>query len=208
MPRHKTLFVYSNIYISDIQLVRIMIEHILLIKSIHIVGAVAWFGGMFYLVRIFVYHVEALDKKDPERSILIDQFKIMESRVIRIILRPAMLITWIFGLLMIVAYIQTQGMAWLKVNSWLHTKLLLVFVLSGYSDACVRVMKKLDLEQIPFSSFKMRLFNEVPTLFLLAIVLLAVYRNSLNSLYAFGGILIFGVILYAFAKWYQSSRTT
>ena len=173
----------------------------------HIIGFVAWFGGMFYLVRIFVYHVEAFDKTEPERSILIEQFKVMENRVYKIILGPGMIITWIFGLLMIVAYVQSQGMAWFKVNWWLHAKLLLVFILSGYHGMCGRMIKQLKKEIIPFSSFSMRLFNEVPTIFLLAIVLLAVYRNSLNSLYAFIGILIFGMVIYAFAKWYKRKRT-
>ena len=183
-----------------------MIEYLLLFKSLHIIGAVAWFGGMFYLVRIFVYHVEAFQKPEYERKILIPQFQIMEQRVYKIICNPGMMITWIFGLLMITAYIQSQGIEWFRVNSWLHIKLLLVFILSGYQGYCGSMIKKLSEGQSPLTSYKMRLFNELPTIFLVSIVLIAVYRNTLNSLYAFIGIVIFGILLIGFTKWYQSVR--
>ena len=183
-------------------------QYLLLFKSLHIIGAVAWFAGLFYLVRIFVYHIEARDKPQPERDILINQFKIMESRVYRIICVPALLITWIFGTLIIVAYIDSQGMAWLRVNGWMHAKLSIVILLSGYQHYCKSLMKKLADDHYNLSSFQTRLLNEVPTILLVLIVLLAVYRNALNSWYAFVGILIFGMILYFFTKWYKSMRSS
>ena len=184
-----------------------MIEYLLLFKSIHIVGAVAWFGGLFYLVRIFVYHIEALQFEDPKRGILTDQYKIMEQRVYYIICIPAMLITWIFGSIMIAAYLDVQGLEWLKANAWMHSKLLLVILLSGYQHYTKSLMKKLGSGETSLSSFNMRLLNEVPTIFLLAIVLLAVYRNTLNSIYAFIGIFIFGIILFLGARYYKSIRS-
>lgn len=185
-----------------------MAEYILLFKSIHIIAAVGWFGGLFMLVRIFVYHTEAFDKPQPDRDILIDQYKIIASRVYRIICTPGMLITWIFGCLIIAAYIDSQGMAWFKANSWLHAKLLFVFLLSGYQGSCKKMMKSLADGKRVMTSFKTRLFNEVPTVFLLIIVLLAVYRNFLNSIYALIGVLAFMILLFVLAKWYKSMRTS
>ena len=185
-----------------------MIEYLFLFKSLHIVGAVAWFGGLFYLVRIFVYHVEAFDKSDPDKQILTDQYKLMESRVYRIICTPGMLITWVFGMLMIAAYIDAQGMSWLRSNSWMHSKLLFVIILSGYQGYCAKMMKTLSTGESTLNSFQTRLFNEVPTLLLLIIVLLAVYRNTLNSGLAFVGILIFGIVLVVFTKIYKSTRSS
>lgn len=179
-----------------------MIEYLPLFKALHIIGFVAWFGGMFYLVRIFVYHTEAFDKPQPEQDVLRAQFSVMETKALNIICRPAMLITWVFGSLMIITY----GMDWFKTNHWLHAKLLLVFILSGYSDYCGRIIKKLKIDKTGFSSFQFRLFNEVPTLFLIAIVLIAVFRNNLNYLYAILGIIIAGLVMYAIARIYKNKR--
>ncbi len=183
-----------------------MNDYILLFKSLHIVGAVAWFGGLFYLVRIFVYHVEAFDKVQPDRDILIKQYKLMESRVYRIICVPGLLITWIFGSLIIATYLDTNGTSWLRINGWMHSKLVVVILLSGYQHYCKSLMKQLSEGQKKMNSFQTRLFNEVPTILLVIIVLLAVYRNTLDSGIAFLGIFIFGIALVIFTKWYKSKR--
>jgi len=185
-----------------------MAEYLLLFKSIHIVAAVGWFGGMFMLVRIFVYHTEAFDRSQPDQDILINQYKIIASRVYRIICIPGMVLTWVFGCLMIATYIESQGMAWFKANTWLHAKLLFVVLLSGYQGSCKTMMKRLSDGKKVMTSFKTRLYNEVPTVFLLIIVLLAVYRNFLNSLYALIGVLVFMITLFVLAKWYKSKRTS
>lgn len=185
-----------------------LLEYLLLFKSLHIIGAVAWFAGLFYLVRIFVYHVEAMAKPQPERDILLQQFILMESRVYRIICVPALLITWIFGSLIIAAYLDAQGSSWLRLNGWMHVKITMVILLSGYQHYCKRLMKKLANNEYAHNSFQTRLLNEVPTIFLVLIVLLAVYRNTLNSWYAFVGIVIFGIVLYLGTKWYKSVRTS
>ncbi len=179
-----------------------LLEYILLFKTFHLVGMVGWFGGMFYLVRIFVYHVEAFDKPDHEAKVLIPQYQLMESRVYRIICNPGMIITWIFGLLMLYAY----GMEWFKTNNWMHAKLTLVFLLSGYLGYCKVIIRKLATGERVMSSFKFRLFNEVPSIFLLSIILLAVYQNYLQFGKALIGILIFGFIIFAFARFYKSIR--
>lgn len=171
-------------------------------KSLHIVAFVAWFAGLFYLVRMFVYHREAQDQPEPARGILSAQFALMEWRVYRIICNPAMLLTWACGL----AMLYLHGLAWLAANPWMHVKLLLLVLLSGYQAWCKKVIQVLERGAFPYSSFQFRLLNEVPTVFLLSIVLLAVYRNALNSGLALLGIVGFMGLLFVGARWYRRRR--
>ncbi len=173
-----------------------------LFKSLHIVGFVAWFAGLFYLVRIFVYHVEALAKPQPERDVLAKQFNIMEWRVYRIILGPAVVLTWACGMAMLFIY----GTDWFQENWWMSIKLVLLVLLTGYHHSCKCIIRKLERGEVPFTSFQFRLLNEVPTLLLVPIVLLAVYRNNFNVWYTLAGILGFGGLLFAGAKLYKRSR--
>jgi len=175
---------------------------ILFFKSLHVVGFVAWFAGLFYLVRIFVYHVEALAKPQPERDVLTKQFNIMEWRVYRIILGPAVVLTWACGMVMLLLY----GTDWLAANWWMHAKLVLLVLLTGYHHRCKGIIRKLERGEVPFTSFQLRLLNEVPTLLLVPIVLLAVYRNDFNTWYTLAGIFAFGTLLFVGAKLYKRSR--
>lgn len=173
-----------------------------LFKALHIIGFVSWFAGMFYLVRMFVYHVEAMDKEEPEKSILVRQLSLMENRVYKIICVPAMNITWIFGIAMLIYH----GLDWIKINSWFHAKLLLLILLTGYHARNKGIIKELGEGKLVMNSFNFRLYNEVPTLFLVSIVLLAVYKNNLNYLYAICGIIGFGLILFGITKVYKKHR--
>jgi len=175
----------------------------LLVKSLHLISMVAWFAGIFYLVRLFVYHTEAFDKNENERNILIAQYNIMENRLFKIICRPAMIFTWIFGSYMI----HLNGLEWFKESSWLHIKLVLVFFLSIYTDHNNRIIKQLHAGKVIMSSFQFRLYNEVPFLFLASIILLAIYKNLLQFGYAFAGIIVFAIVLFIFAKIYKKIRT-
>ena len=166
----------------------------------HIIGFVAWFAGLFYLVRMFVYHTEAYDKASPEKEILTKQFNMMEWRVYKIICNPAMNVTLTFGISMLVynpAYLQMP---------WLHVKLTLLVLLIGYHHYCKSIIKKLEKGKTGFSSFQFRLLNELPTLFLFSIVLIAVLKSSVNYIYLFGGIILLGLLLYLIAKAYKRSR--
>ena len=179
----------------------------LLFKAFHIVGFVAWFAGLFYFVRMFVHHTDGLAKPEPDRSVLHRQFVKMEDLVYRIIVSRAMMITWSFGLAMLAWNTYYFGADWWAANPWMHVKLVLLVLLTGYQIWCKRIMLHLrDTMESPFSSFQFRLANELPTLFLLAIVLLGVFKNMLNFLYAFGGIVAFGVLLFFLAKAFKKSR--
>lgn len=174
----------------------------LVFKSLHLVSMVAWFAGVFYLVRLFVYHVEADERIEREAKVLKAQYEIMEDRLFKIIVRPAMIMTWVFGLFLL----HELGLEWLKGSPWIHVKLLLVFLLSGYSDYLGRIAKQLRQGKVVMSSYQFRLFNEIPTLFLLAIILLAVYKNLANFGWTFLAILAFAVLLFIGTRWYRKIR--
>ena len=174
----------------------------LVFKSLHLVSMVAWFAGIFYLVRLFVYHTEAEDRPATEAKVLKAQYEIMEDRLFKIIVRPAMVLTWVFGLLLI----HELGLDWLKGTPWIHLKLLLVFLLSGYSDYLGRITKQLRLGKVVMSSYQFRLFNEIPTLFLLSIILLAVFKDLANFGLTFLVILGAAILLFVGTRWYRKVR--
>jgi len=175
---------------------------LLFFKALHFIGFVAWFAGLFYLVRMFVYHRESSDRPEAEKAVLVPQFNLMQWRVYRIICNPAMMITWTAGIALIAMY----GWEWFSVSYWLHVKLLLLVGLTVYHLWCKRIIKQLEAGTMGISAFQFRLLNEVPTLFLVAIVMLAVYKNSLNGLYALLGLIGFGVLLYIGTKAYKRAR--
>ncbi|MGJ3249397.1 MAG: protoporphyrinogen oxidase HemJ [Elainellaceae cyanobacterium] len=141
-------------------------------KAFHLIGVVVWFAGLFYLVRLFIYHVEANEQPEPAQGILKTQYELMEKRLYRIITTPGMLVTVAMAI-----GILWQEPAVLK-DGWLHAKLALVLVLVGYHHYCGRLMKKLAADECRWTSKQLRALNEFPTLLLVAIVMLAVFKNN------------------------------
>ncbi len=141
-------------------------------KAFHIVGFVTWFGGLFYLPRLFIYHQEANEQPEPARSILKQQFEVMEKRLYGIIMTPGMLVT----IAMAIGLIYTQPQV--LHETWLHIKLALVLGLIGYHHYCKSLMKKLAANECKFSSKQLRAVNEVPTVFLVVIVMLGIFKNN------------------------------
>ncbi|MBE9205642.1 protoporphyrinogen oxidase HemJ [Nostoc sp. LEGE 06077] len=157
-------------------------------KAFHIIGIVVWFAGLFYLVRLFIYHVEAEQEPEPARTILKNQYQIMELRLYRIITTPGMIVT----VAMAIGLLSTEPEV-LK-QSWLHFKLLFVAILLAYHHYCGRLMKKLAKDECRWSGQQLRALNEAPTVMLVVIVLLAVFKNNLpTDITAWG---IFGLIIF------------
>jgi protoporphyrinogen IX oxidase len=157
-------------------------------KAFHIVGFVVWFAGLFYLVRLFIYHVEANQEPEPASTILKNQYQIMEKRLYSIITTPGMFLTvaMAIGLLSTEPDVLKEG--------WLHIKLLFVAILIGYHHYCARLMKQLAADECRWSGQQLRALNEAPTVMLVVIVLLAVFKNNLpTDITAWG---IFGLIIF------------
>jgi protoporphyrinogen IX oxidase len=142
-------------------------------KSFHIVAFVAWFAGLFYLPRLFVYHVEANEQPETVRAILKNQYALMERRLYSIIMTPAMVVTigMAIGMLSIAPDLLKQP--------WLQVKISLVLVLVAYHFYCKRIMRQLAAGETPFTGQQFRWLNEFPTFLLVVVVMLAIFKNNL-----------------------------
>ncbi len=171
-------------------------------KAIHIIGFVSWFAGIFYIVRLFVYHKEAweLGEDDPESKTLRKQYHTMESRLYRIIQNPAMYLTLAGGIGMLIL-----NSEWLK-SPWMHLKLSLVVALMFYHWSCASHIRSLNKSPKGLNSFGYRLYNEIPTLILIAIVMLAVWKSLAGLWVGLVILLALGVLFFLAAKLYKRKR--
>jgi len=134
------------------------------LKAFHIIAVIAWMAGMLYLPRLFVYHCEA-----DVGSIQSETFKVMERRLLRAIITPAMILTWVLGL-----WLAYQG-GWFKAP-WLHAKLLLVILMSGVHGMLSRYVKDFAADRRRKTQKFFRIINEVPTVLMILIVILVVVK--------------------------------
>tara|TARA_B100001250_G_scaffold270562_1_gene233536 strand:+ start:5265 stop:5699 length:435 start_codon:yes stop_codon:yes gene_type:complete len=138
----------------------------LFFKSLHLIAVVSWMAGLLYLPRIFVYHVENFEKKQTTEI-----FEIMEKRLYYYIMRPAMVLSWILGIILIfLVGIETFSFLWLQI------KLVLVILLTIYHEYLGKCMKSLKLGQNQKSSKFYRIINEIPTVLLIFIVFIVVFK--------------------------------
>lgn len=170
------------------------------LKALHIIFMVSWFAGLFYIVRLFIYHTEAQSKREEEKVILSEQFKIMELKLWWIITTPAMILTVVFGTLMLI-----QNPVLFQMG-WMHIKLTFVVLLLVYHFTCQKIMRQLDKNKFTWSSNQLRLWNEVATLALVAIVFLVIMKNSLNWVYGTVGFFATAVALMIGVKMYKRLR--
>ncbi|MEO0489590.1 MAG: protoporphyrinogen oxidase HemJ [Cyanobacteria bacterium J06659_2] len=141
-------------------------------KAFHVVGVVVWFAGLFYLVRLFIYHAEAAAEPEPARSILKNQYALMEKRLFNIITTPGMVVTVLMAIGLL-----AQEPAVLH-DGWLHAKLGFVALLLAYHVYCKRLMNQLAADTCQWSGQQLRALNEAPPLLLVVIVMLAIFKNS------------------------------
>ncbi|MEA5551621.1 protoporphyrinogen oxidase HemJ [Anabaena cylindrica UHCC 0172] len=157
-------------------------------KAFHIIGFVVWFAGLFYLVRLFIYHVEANQEPEPAKTILKNQYQIMEKRLYHIITVPGMIVT----IAMAIGILSTNPD--LLKETWLHFKLGFVGILLIYHHYCGRLMKQLAADECKWSGQHLRALNEAPTLLLVVIVMLAIFKNNLPT--DITAWLIFGLVIF------------
>lgn len=172
----------------------------LYIKAIHIIFVVSWMAGLFYGVRLFIYHTEAQDKPELERNILTAEYERIERRLWNIIATPAMILTLLAGICMV--YINDS----LLQQSWLMVKLCFVVGLVGYHLICTNMIKQMRNGIFKWTSFQLRLWNEVATIFLFAIVFLAVLKSAVDWIYGMLGLIAFAMIIMSAVKIYKNYR--
>ncbi len=139
-------------------------DYYLLIKALHIISVIAWMAGLFYLPRLFVYHADV-----PPESNRSAMLKVMERKLLKIIMNPAMILTFVFGGVML-------GVPGMMAQGWIHAKLTLVLLLAGFHGLCARYVRLFANNQNTKTHRYYRVFNEVPTLLMVAIVMLAVLK--------------------------------
>ena len=170
------------------------------IKSLHLIFVITWFAGLFYIVRLFVYQIEANDKPSPEREILKNQYKIMTYRLWYIITWPSAVLSIIFATWLLILM-----PSWLQMP-WMHVKLGFVALLIAYQIKCQFIYNDLQKDVFKYSSNFMRLWNEGATIILFAVVFLVVLKNAFNWIYGVLGIFLFSILIMLGFKFYKKIR--
>jgi putative membrane protein len=168
------------------------------IKALHIIFVVTWFSGLFYIVRLFVYKAEANDKPEPQRAILIDQFGIMQKRLWYGITWPSAILTLVFGTWM--------GILYGSLPMWLLIKLFFVLGLFIYHLSLHRIFAQQQRGIFKWTSQRLRMWNELATIFLICIVMLAVVKQLLDVAWAVGILVAFSALLFLAIKVYKKYR--
>jgi putative membrane protein len=174
----------------------------LYVKSLHVIFVVTWFAGLFYVVRLYIYFKEAEEKSAEEKRILQDQYKLMIRRLWNIITWPSAILTLLLGSWLLMTPI---GQIYLS-EPWMHLKLFFVLLLYAYHISCHVLYKQTQKGSLHFSSDKLRLWNEIPTLILFACVFLVVLKNTFGWIFGVCGILGISVLLMVGIKFYKKHR--
>ncbi|MES2827431.1 MAG: protoporphyrinogen oxidase HemJ [Bacteroidota bacterium] len=170
------------------------------VLSVHIIFVVSWMAGLFYSVRLFIYHTEANDRPEVERNILQREYEKIEAKLWHIITTPAMILTVLAGATMV--YLRQD----LLQTPWFHVKLGFVALLLIYHFICQNIMKQLKDGICKISSFQLRLWNEVATILLVAIVFTVVLKSAVDWVFGLMGLIIFSAVIMLAVKWYKHYR--
>ena len=171
----------------------------LYIKALHIIFIVTWFSGLFYVVRLFIYNREAQETEEPEKSILRKQLSIMARRLWLGITWPSAVLTLIFGIWI-----------WLLLGytpNWLLLKLIFVAALFLYHFSLHIIYRQQNAGNFKYTSMQLRIWNEVATIFLIAIIMLVVVKQSISLLWGGIGLLLLTILLLSAIKIYKYVRT-
>lgn len=170
------------------------------IKSLHLIFVITWFAGLFYIPRLFIYHIEAWQKPSPDKEILSEQLKLMSKRLWYIITWPSAILCTIFAIWLLVLM-----PGWLQ-QSWMHVKLAFVGLLFVYHFKCHQIFKQLQRDEVKYTSRFMRIWNEVATLILFAVVFLVILKNAFNWIYGVVGIFVLAILLMLGIRLYKRIR--
>lgn len=175
------------------------------LKALHIIFVVTWFAGLFYMPRLFIYATEAGDKPDPEKTILRKQLTIMMKRLWYIITWPSAILTLILGV-----YVMFDGgwntIVFAEAGRWLLLKLIFVVLLYLYHFSLQRIVSREMRGEFRYTSQQLRMWNEVATVLLIAIVMLVVVKQSMSMVWGVVGIIAFIFLLLGAIAVYKKIR--
>ena len=172
----------------------------LYVKALHIIFVVTWFAGLFYIVRLFIYQTEAEQKPEPAKEILQTQYKLMSKRLWYIITWPSAVLASVFAFWML--YTNPYYLE----EPWMLIKLSFVFALYFYHGYCHKIFIKLQNNVVKYTALKLRIFNEVSTILLFAIVFLVTVKSAINWIWGVVGIILFGILMMLGIKLYKTLR--
>ena len=172
----------------------------LYLKALHIIFVVTWFAGLFYIPRLFIYYIEAQKKPKLERDILSPQLVLMTKRLWYIITWPSAIITLIFGVWLLVLNPALLSLGWMQI------KLLFIVILWIYHIKNQQLYTQMKNNTLTWSSSKMRIWNEVATIVLFAVVFLAILKTSIGWVFGLIGIVALGVLIMIGVKAYKNYR--
>lgn len=170
------------------------------LKALHIIFVVTWFAGLFYIVRLFIYQTEALQKSELERNILKPQLDLMASRLWYIITWPSAVLTLIFG-----TWVLSYRWGYMELG-FMHAKLGFVVLLYVYHGFCHVLFKELQSGKARWTSTQLRIWNEASTILLFAIVFLIVLKSTLSMVWGILGLIGLSVTLMLAIRLYKKSR--
>ncbi|MAD30194.1 MAG: CopD family protein [Flavobacteriaceae bacterium] len=170
------------------------------VKALHLIFVITWFAGLFYIPRLFIYHVEGLKKPKNEATILTKQFKIMERRLWYIITWPSAILTILFA-----AWLLILIPEWLT-QPWMHLKLFFVALLLAYHMKTHKMFLNFQNDRVTYSSMYLRIWNEGATLLLFAIVFLVILKDSLHWIPGVLGFLGLAVVLFFGIRLFKKTK--
>lgn len=171
-------------------------------KAVHVIFVICWMAGLFYMPRLFIYHTEAKEKGEVVYAILHKQFVLMENRLWWVITTPAMIITLLSASVMLYYNPSLLGMPWMQL------KLLFVAAMVLYHFKSQQIMYNLRDEQCRWTSGQLRMWNEVSTILLFAIVFLVILKSTINWIFGVVGLLGLAITLMLLIKAYKKYRST
>ena len=175
------------------------------LKALHIIFMVTWFAGMFYIVRLFIYNTEANEKQEPEKTILQKQFTVMIRRLWIGITWPSAILTLILGT-WVMFHAHWEKLLFEPSGKWLLIKLIFVIGLYIYHFTLHSIYRQESLAIFKYSSNQLRIWNEVATIFLIAVVMLATVKESISFVWGIVGIIVLIIILMSAIKIYKYLR--
>ena len=175
------------------------------LKALHIIFVITWFAGMFYMPRLFIYNTEANGKEEQVKNALHDQFKIMMKRLWFGITWPSAILTLVFGITVLVDG-NWNAVLFKEPGRWLLVKLCFVLLLYGYHFSIHSIYKQQMKDVFKYSSQQLRIWNEIATIFLVAIVMLATVKQSMSLVWGLIGLIGFVILLMSAIKIYKMVR--
>ncbi|HEY4799006.1 MAG TPA: CopD family protein [Bacteroidia bacterium] len=179
----------------------VIAQNNLYVLALHLIFIVIWFAGLFYIVRLFVYHAESDSKPMPEKEILQKQYKLMEKRLWYGITWPGMIGACTFG-----TWLMLTNFSFFISSPWFILKLAFIFGLILYHLQCHLMFLQLQKDKIKYSSFKFRMWNEVATLFLVATIFIVVMKDTMSWIWGLMGLVLFSLTIMLAIRMYKKFR--